>query len=68
MGELLTADELAARLRVRPTTILEWARKGKIESVHVSHKVVRFDSKAVERFMARCKAERVKRRGTTHGA
>lgn len=40
--ELLTAEEVAARLRVRPDTIRKWARAGRIPKVTVSPKVVRF--------------------------
>lgn len=45
--ELLTADELATRLRVRPGTIRAWARRGLIPSVLISPKVRRFDVCAV---------------------
>lgn len=42
MGDLLTAEELGARLRVAPGTILGWARSGHIPAVRMSPKVVRF--------------------------
>jgi excisionase family DNA binding protein len=45
--DLLTAAELADRLRVRPSTILEWQRSGRIPSIRLSHKVLRFDLTAV---------------------
>ena len=45
--ELLTAAELAARLRVRPGTIQTWARHGLIPKVKLTAKVVRFDPEAV---------------------
>ena len=45
--ELLTADELADRLAVRPSTIRKWARQGKIPEVAISPKVRRFDYTAV---------------------
>jgi predicted site-specific integrase-resolvase len=45
--ELLTADELAGRLRVQPTTVRVWSRQGKIPTVRLSAKVVRFDWDAV---------------------
>lgn len=45
--ELLTAADLAARLRVQPDTIREWSRKGRIPSVKITPKVVRFDFEAV---------------------
>ena len=47
MGELLTAAEMAARIRVRPTTLQEWAREGKIPSIRINPKVIRFDAEAV---------------------
>ena len=43
MCELLTADELGERLRVRPDTIKIWARDGIIPSVRITGKVVRYD-------------------------
>lgn len=45
--ELLTADELAERLRVRPGTIRLWSRRGRIPSIRISGKVIRFDVSAV---------------------
>lgn len=47
--ELLTADELADRLRLRPSTIRRWAREGRIPAVRVTPKVVRYDLAAVLR-------------------
>lgn len=41
--ELLTADELADRLQLRPSTIRRWAREGRIPAVRVTAKVVRYD-------------------------
>jgi len=43
MSELLTANELAARLRVRPRTVQLWARRGRIPVVRFSPKVIRYD-------------------------
>jgi excisionase family DNA binding protein len=40
---LLTAAELAARLGVKPETILRWHRGGKIPARRLSHKVLRFN-------------------------
>lgn len=45
--ELLTAVELAARLRVRPNTIRDWSRRGLIPTYRISPKVVRYDVVAV---------------------
>jgi excisionase family DNA binding protein len=40
--DLLTAPELAARLGVRPGTVLAWHREGKIPGLRLTHKVLRF--------------------------
>jgi DNA-binding transcriptional MerR regulator len=46
-ADLLTADELAGRLQVRPSTIRQWARRGLIPTVRISPKVVRYDLASV---------------------
>jgi len=45
--ELLTADALADRLNVRPSTIRRWAQRGRIPMVRLTPKVVRYDLGAV---------------------
>lgn len=45
--EVLTAEELAERLRVRPGTVREWARRGVIPRLALSPKVIRFELDAV---------------------
>ena len=40
--DLLTAEELADRLKLKPGTIREWARAGKIPARRLSHKVIRY--------------------------
>ncbi len=45
--DLLTAHELAERLRVSPDTVLTWARRGEIPTLRLSPKVIRFDPRAV---------------------
>jgi excisionase family DNA binding protein len=45
--DLLTADELAYRLGVKPGTIREWHRAGRIPCRRLSRKVLRFDLAAV---------------------
>ena len=40
--DLLTAAELAHRLKVKPGTIREWTRIGKIPARRLSHKVIRY--------------------------
>ena len=41
--DLLTTAQLADRLGVRPSTVLDWQRKGRIPSRRLSPKVLRFD-------------------------
>ncbi len=41
--DLMTAAELAARVGVRPGTILQWHRKGRIPARKLSPKVLRFN-------------------------
>jgi excisionase family DNA binding protein len=45
--EILTAEKLARRLEVTPDTIRGWARAGKIPTIRLSRKVIRFDLHAV---------------------
>lgn len=40
--ELLTKEELAESLSVKPSTIGRWAREGKIPVINISPKVRRF--------------------------
>lgn len=40
--DLLTANELAAWLRVRPATIRRWSQRGRIPRVELSPKVIRY--------------------------
>ncbi len=60
MADLLTATEMAERLRIRPSTIQLWARNGFIPALRITGKVVRFDPVEVERAL-RKQAERRKR-------
>ncbi len=43
----LTPEELAACLRLRPSTVKSWAREGRIPCIRPSQRVVRFDLAAV---------------------
>ena len=45
--ELLTVDQLADRLHVRPRTVQAWSRQKRIPTFKLSAKVVRFDWLAV---------------------
>jgi excisionase family DNA binding protein len=40
--ELSTADEIASRLGIKPSTIRAWARQGRIPTHALSHKVIRY--------------------------
>lgn len=45
--ELLTSEQLARRLQVKPETIRRWGREGRIPRVEISAKVIRFDAATV---------------------
>lgn len=45
--ELLTARELAKRLRVSPETVRAWARRGCIPKMRLSRKAIRYNLGAV---------------------
>lgn len=53
LTELMTADEVAERLQVRPVTVRQWARRGWIPVVRLSPKVVRYDLEAVVKAMTK---------------
>ncbi len=57
--ELLTAEEMADRLRVRPDTIKLWGREGRIPRVEISGRVIRYDADAVIQFLRRRMRERM---------
>jgi len=45
--DLLTAKELAKRLRVSPETVRAWARQGRIPTLRLSRKALRYNLEAV---------------------
>lgn len=45
--KMLTAEELAERLRVKPGTVRVWSRRGLIPRQRLSPKVIRYDLAAV---------------------
>lgn len=49
MKPLLTAEQLAAALQLKRTTVLEMARQGVIPVTRLSRKAVRFDAEMVQR-------------------
>jgi len=48
-SDLLTAEELAQRLRLKPSTVRRWTQDGILPALRLSGKVVRYDSDEVER-------------------
>ncbi len=60
MAELLTTEEIAERLRLRPDTIRLWARDGMIPAIRITGKVIRYDPVEVERALRRRSAARAK--------
>jgi excisionase family DNA binding protein len=56
--KLYTAEEIAERLGFTADTILEWARRGELESVRIGrHR--RFDEQTVKRFIERHREQNV---------
>jgi excisionase family DNA binding protein len=49
--DFITAEELAERLRLSADTIRLLARQGRIPSVRIGHKTIRFDLDAVARVL-----------------
>lgn len=45
--DLLTPEELGRCLKIKPMTVLTWARTGRIPAIKITHRVVRFDLSAV---------------------
>jgi len=45
--ELLTSEQLAHRLQVKPETVRAWGRDGRIPRICMSAKVIRYDPVAV---------------------
>lgn len=51
-SEFLTARELARRFNVSPETVRAWGRSGRIPTLRLSRKVVRYDVAAVMKALA----------------
>ena len=45
--EIVTADELGKRLRVKRTTVHRWGREGRIPVIRVTDRTVRFNLRDV---------------------
>ena len=58
--ELLTAEELAERLRIRPGTVRAWSRQRLIPRVQLSPKVIRYDLTAVVEALTESAARQLK--------
>jgi len=52
-NELLSSEEAAAKLKVSKKTILKRAREGKIGSVRLSAKMIRFSEEQLAEFIRR---------------
>lgn len=59
--ELVTARELAKRLRVAPETIRGWGRRGCIPTLRLSPKVIRYNPDAVLAALSATPAKGVRR-------
>jgi hypothetical protein len=64
VSEILDARGLAVRLRVRPATVLTWARRGWIPCLRAGRRPVLFDLAEVERALK----DRAKRREVSHAS
>lgn len=52
MEEQLTIEEVAAKLRVDPSTVWRWIKAGKIKPVRkLGRRIVRLPSSSVQRFL-----------------
>jgi len=61
--EVLTAEEVARRLSLRPSTVRRWAREGRIPAVRPTARVIRFDIAAVLAALRRLSTTQEVRRG-----
>ena len=55
--DIVTAEELAAYLKVDPHTVLNWAKAGIIPEAFRVGRTVRFSLSAVKSCLAACRAE-----------
>lgn len=66
MGKLVTAEQLAEYLSLRPGTIRRWMRAGIIPCLKLSGKVIRFDLDEVNAALHRQAAENRKEMVVCH--
>ena len=59
--QLLTANELANLLRLRPDTIRLWTREKIIPAIRITGKVIRYDPVEVERALRERSDERLRK-------
>jgi len=59
--KLVTANELADLLRLRPDTIRLWARESIIPAIRITGKVVRYDPAEVEQALRQRSNERARK-------
>ena len=52
---LLTAEEVAEILKVTPSAVFKWAKRGAIESYRINDKCLRFKIRDVELFIEKGK-------------
>ena len=55
MEELLTAEEVAKILKVSPSAVFKWAKRGIIPSYRIHEKCLRFKFSEIETFIERGK-------------
>ncbi len=55
MEELLTADEVAHILKVSPSAVFKWAKRGVIPSYRVNERCLRFKMPDIEAFVEKGK-------------
>jgi excisionase family DNA binding protein len=52
IAALLDINQAAERLAVHPMTLYRWARAGRVPAIRIGARVLRFDSRALERFIS----------------
>lgn len=55
LAELLTAEEVAKILKVTPSAIFKWAKKGDLPSYRINEKCLRFKTQDIAAFIEKGK-------------